>query len=89
MSNATVAINRLQTLQVALQFPAQIAFDQMLVVRDGVNDVVQLLRSEVLRTQIRIVIGLLQHALERRRTTAVNVVTGYLAPLFGAHFNPE
>lgn len=50
MPNATVAINRLQTLQIALDFATQIAFDLNLVIRDRMNDLVQLLRGEILRT---------------------------------------
>ena len=62
MPNATVAINRLQTLQIALDFATQIAFDLDLVIRDRVNDLVQLLRGEILRAQIWIDIGLLENA---------------------------
>ena len=62
MPNATVAINRLQTLQIALDFATQIALDLDLVIRDRMNDLVQLLRGEILRTQIWIDIGLLENA---------------------------
>ena len=73
MTNATIAVDRLEALQVALQIPTQIAFDQELVARDRMNDVVQLLRRQFLRPQIRIDGSLLEDPLRGRRSDAVNV----------------
>jgi hypothetical protein len=62
MPDAAIRINRLQTFQVTLHIATQITFDLDLVVRDRVNDFVQLLRRKVFRSQIWIDIGLLENA---------------------------
>ena len=66
MPNPAITIDRLQTLEVALHFTAQIAFDRDLVGRDRVNDFVELLRGKIFRAQIRIDIGLIENALRDR-----------------------
>ena len=67
MANAAIAIDRLQTLQVALQLPAQIAFDQKLVRRNRLNDFVDLLRRKIFRPEIGIDVRLFENALRRAR----------------------
>ncbi len=89
MPNAAVTINCLQTLEVALQFAAQIAFDQELIPRDRVNDVVQLLRREFLRAQVRINGGLLEDPLRGRRPDAVDVRQRRFDALVGRDFNSK
>ena len=73
MPNAAITIDRLQSLQVALEFAPQIAFDFDLVVRNRVDDVVQLLRFQTFRAQIGIDICLLQNPLRCGRPDPVNV----------------
>ena len=44
MADATITIDRLQTLEIALHFAPEIALDRQLVVRDRLDDFVDLLR---------------------------------------------
>ena len=87
MPNATVAINRLQTLQIALDFATQIALDLDLVIRDRMNDLVQLLRGEILRTQIWIDIGLLENASGCGKTDSIDVGQGRFDALVCRNFD--
>ena len=73
MPDSTITIDRLEALEITLQFAAQIAFNQHLVARDRLNDLVDLVRRQVLRTQIWIDIGLFQYALRPARSDSVNV----------------
>src|SRR5437660_7616181 len=73
MPDPAITIDRLQTLEVALRFTAQIAFDRDLVARDRMNNFVQLLRGKIFRAQIRIDIGLIENALRDRRPDPVNI----------------
>jgi len=69
--DSAIAIDRLEALQITLQLAAKIAFNQHLV--DGLNDLVDLVRRQILRAQVRINIGLFQNALRRARSDAVDV----------------
>jgi hypothetical protein len=73
MPNATITIDRLQTFQVALYVAAQVTFNFDFVVRNRVNDFVQLLRRKVFRAQIGVDIGLLQNAPGGGKADSVNV----------------
>jgi hypothetical protein len=73
MPNAAITIDCLQTFQVTLDFAAQIAFNLDLVVRDRVNDFVQLLRRKFFRPQVRIDVGLLKNAPRRGKADSVDV----------------
>ena len=87
MTDPAIRIDRLQTFQIALHFPAQIALDRDLVVCDGVNDFVQLLRRKILRPQVRIDIRLLENALGRAQADPINVGQGRLDAFIGRNFN--
>ena len=73
MPDSAITIDRLKALQIALQFAAKIAFDQHLVAGDRLNDLVDLLRRQILRAQVRIDVRLFENALRRARADAVNV----------------
>ena len=64
MPNSAIPIDRLESLQIALQFAAKIAFDQHLVAGDRMDDLVDLLRRQLPGAQVRIDIRLLENALE-------------------------
>jgi|LakMenEpi03Aug12_release.lakeMendotaPanAssembly.Ray.scaffolds.fasta_scaffold4106204_1 hypothetical protein len=42
MADTAVAVNRLQTLQIALDFPTKITFDRKLAFRDCLDDFVEI-----------------------------------------------
>ena len=89
MPNAAITIDRLQTLQIALHFAPQIAFDRQLVVRDRVNDFVELLRRQIFRAQIRIDVRLLEDPLRGARPDAVNIGQRRFDAFIGRNFNSQ
>lgn len=52
VADATVAVDRLQTLQIGLHIPAQIPFYQDLTTIDSLDDQVDLLRAQIFRPDI-------------------------------------
>ncbi len=87
MPNPAIAIDCLQTFQVTLHFTAQIAFDLDLVVRDRVDDVIQLLRRKILRAQVGIDIGLLENAPGRVKADSVDIGKRRFDSLIRWNFN--
>ena len=73
MADAAITIDGLEPLQISLQFPAQIAFDQHFVAGNGLDDLVDLVRGEILRAQVRVDVRLLEDALRGARPDAVDV----------------
>ena len=73
MADATVAVDRLEALEVALQLTTQVAFDDDLQGIDGVDDGVELFRRQILRTDVGINSRDLKDALGIARSDAVNV----------------
>src|SRR5205085_12459120 len=89
MPYPAITIDRLQTLEVALRFTAQIAFDRDLVTRDRMNNFVQLLRGKIFRAQIRINIGLIENALRDRRSDPVNIGERRFDAFIRRYFNSK
>src|SRR4051794_19485221 len=89
MPNPAITIDGLEPFQVALRFPAKVPFDRDLVVRDRVNDLVDLLRREVLGPQVPINIRLLENAFRRRRPDAVNVGKRRFDAFVRRYFNSQ
>ena len=89
MPDAAIAIDRLEPLQVALQFPPEIPFDQHLVARDRLDNFVDLMRRQILRAQIRIDIRLLQHPLRRARSDSVDVSQRRFDAFIGRNLNSQ
>ena len=87
MPDSTITIDRLEALEITLQFAAQIAFNQHLVARDRLNDLVDLMRSQVLRAQVRIDIGLLQNPLRGARSDPVDVGQRRFDAFIGRNLN--
>ena len=89
MPDTAITIDRLQALQVALHIAAQIAFDLDFVVRDRVNDLVQLLRRQLFRPQIRVDVRLLQNPLGCAQADSINVSKRRLDALLCWNFNSK
>ena len=87
MTDPAITIDGLQTLQVALHFAPEIAFDWDFAIGDRVDDFVQLLRGKILRPQIWVDIRLFQNAFRRTRADTVNVSQGRFDPFVGRNFN--
>ena len=73
MADATVAIDGLETLQVGGDLAAEVALDHPFVLRDDVEDLVELLLSEVLGPHGGIEAGLLDDSGRHGRPDAVDV----------------
>ena len=73
MTLSAITIDRLQPFQISLNVAPQIAFDFDFVVRDRVNDLVDLLRSQLIGAQIGIDIRLLQNFPGGAKSDAVNI----------------
>ena len=89
MTNATITIDCLQTFQVTLHIATEIAFDLDLVVRNGVNDFVQLLRRKIFRADVRVDVGLLENASGSAKADSVDIGQGRFDALIGWNFNSE
>lgn len=73
MADATVAVDRLEALEVALDFAAQVALDRDLVRVDRVNDRVELLGREVFGADVGINVRLLENFFAVARAHSINV----------------
>ena len=73
MANATIAIDGLETLQIGLNLTTEITLDGQFAGGDGMNDVVQLLRREILRSNVRLDVRLLKDLLRGARPDPVNI----------------
>ena len=87
MANAAVAVDRLETLQVCLNFTAQIALDGQLARGDRLNDVIQLLRRQILRAHVRFDVRLFEDLLRGARTNSVNVGQRRVDTFVAGNFN--
>ena len=89
VANATVAIDRLEALQVAGDFAAEIALNHPLVLGDDVKDLVELFFRERIGALIRIDTGFLDDLVRALRANAVNVTEGDRDFLFRGDFYTE
>ena len=87
--DTAITVDCLQTFQVTLDLATQITFDLDLVVRDRVNDFVQLLRCEIFRAQIRVDVGLLENTPGRVKPDSVNICERRFDAFVRWNFNSE
>ena len=87
MTDAAIRIDSLQTFQIALYVATQIAFDLDLVIRDRVDDLIQLLRHKIFRTDVWIDIRLLENAPRSAKTNSVDIRQRYLDAFVCWNFN--
>ena len=87
MPDATVAVDRLQTFQIRLNFAPQIALDRKLARSDRMDDVVKLLRRQILRTDVRLDVRLFEDLLRGARADPVNVWQRCVDALVAGDFN--
>jgi hypothetical protein len=87
MSDSAATIDRLQTFQVALHIASQVTFDLHLIVRDRVDDLIQLLRGQIFRAQIGIDIGLLKNSFGSGKADSVDIRQGSFDALFCWNFD--
>jgi len=86
VTDATVAVDRLEAFQVDLQFASKIAFDLQFAGGNRLDDLVELLRREVLRPGIRVDVDLLEDLLCSTRADPVNVWQGRFDAFVAGNF---
>jgi len=89
MADATVAVDGLEALEILLEFAAKVTLDRVLVLRDDLNDPVDLLIGQRLGAEIRADFGLLKDELGPGGTNAVNVREGGFNPLVTGNIDTE
>ena len=87
VADATIAVNGLEALEVCLNFTPEITFDGQLARSDRLDDVVQLLRREILGANIRFDVRLLEDLLRGARADPVNVWQRSVDALVAGVFN--
>jgi hypothetical protein len=89
MTDAAVTIDRLEPLEILLQFAAQIAFDHILVFGDDLDDPVELLIAQALGANIGADFSLFEDQLRPGRANAVNVREGGFNPFVTGNIDTE
>ena len=87
MTNATIAVDGLEALQIRLNLTAQIALNGQFARGDRLNDVVQLLGREILRTDVWFDVRLFEDLLRGARANPVNVWQRCIDALVAGDFN--
>ena len=87
MADTTVAVDGLQAFQIRLNLAAQIAFDGKLARGDRLDDVVELLRRQILGANIRFDVRLLEDLFRGARADPVNVWQRCVDALVAGDFN--
>lgn len=89
MTDATVAVDRLEALQVAGDFTAEIALNHPLVLGDDVEDLVELFFRQRVSALVRIDTGFFDDLVRALRADAVNITEGDRDFLFRGDFYTE
>jgi len=86
MADAAIAIDRLKALEIALNFPAEIAFDDDLEGVNSMNDGVDLFRRQIFGPGVGINGGGLENALGMARADSIDITKGGLDALLAGNF---
>src|SRR3954470_10811852 len=86
MADAAVTLDALQTLEIHPDFAAEIAFDDVFAVLDGVDDLGELLLGEIFSADARVNVGFGQDDRRVTRADAVDVAEGDINALIGRNF---
>ena len=87
MTDATVAVDGLEALEIGLNFAAKITLDGELAGGDGVDELVELLRGEILGPDIGIDVGLIEDLFGGAGSDPVNVRKGGFDSLVPWYFD--
>ena len=89
VADAAIALDALQTLEVHAEFAAQVTFDDILAVLNGVNDLGHLLFSQVLGAGLRFDLRYFKDVDGIGRSDAVDVAQGDVDSLVARNFNSD
>ena len=87
--NAAIAFDALQALEIHTDFTTKVAFDDILPILNGVNDLGELLFAKIFCANSRVNIGLGQNVFRVAGTNAVNVAQRDVDALIGWDFNAD
>ena len=87
VTDPAVTFNALQTLQIHADFPPEIAFNHILAVLDGMDNLGKLLLRQILGPDARIDFGLGQDIFRVARADTIDVAEGNVDSLVGRDFN--
>src|SRR5882724_11953722 len=73
VTDATVALDALETFEVQAQLPAQVAFDDVFAILDGMDNLRELLFIQILGSNAPLDFSFFQNNESVRRTNAVDV----------------
>src|SRR5436190_10430480 len=86
MANAAITLDALQALEVHTDLAAEIAFDDILAVLDGVDDLGELLLGQIFGADARVNVGFGQDDLRVAGADAVDVTEGDIDALIRRDF---
>jgi len=89
VADAAIALDALQTLEVHAEFAAQVTFDDILAVLNGVNDLGHLLFGQVLGAGLRFDLRYLKDGDSIGGSDAVDVAQGDVDSLVARNFNSD
>src|SRR5215831_11721158 len=86
MPDAPIALDALEALEVHADFAAQITFDHVLAILDGMNDLGELLLRQILRANPRINVGASQNVLRIAGANPIDVAQSNVDAFIGRNF---
>ena len=86
MTDAPIALDALEALQVHADFPAKITLDDVLAVLDGMNDLRKLLLGQILRANARINVGTRQDVFGIAGADPINIAQSDIDAFVGRNF---
>lgn len=89
MTDATVAINRLQTLEIAGNIAPEIALNDPLVIGDDMENLIELLLSEIRSAHVGIKTSSGDDEIGPGGANAIDIPEGVSDLLFGGNFYAE
>ena len=89
VADPTVTIDALEPLEIGLNFATKITLDRELARLDRVDDFRHLLRTELVRADVRVDPGLLKNASRGGGPDAINVWQGGFDALFAGDINSK
>ncbi len=89
VANATIAFDALEALEVHADFAAQVTFNDVLAVLDGMDNLGELLLRQVLGADGRVNIGFGQDVFGIAGANAIDVAQGDVDALIGGDFNAD
>jgi hypothetical protein len=89
VADATITIDRLEALEVASDFTAEIAFNHPLVLGDNLKDLVKLLFGKIRSAHVGIEAGFKHNLVGTLWADSVDVTEGDRDFLFRGNFNTE